>query len=285
MAHMKTFTKLLSESVTQLNEVDEFGSKYVRDRADQLGISMPIGGEIMYPGRGQGLQAFVGSRPLSGRSDMAGTNAKLEQIASTARPNLAARMFGALRSPKHAPRRGSTMPKPVPPSHRPMRGTTVDSKLKQAQRRLAGKLLVPTGIATILAGAYEGAIWVIKNPREAAKAAYAVTDSAFDYAVARILKDLGFSDEQILWVQDNSGKIMAGIAATGIAAAQAPKLLGSIKSMAKNRRIMKEIKVALDVGDEELARTIMIDAIEDEGVSLSTIKRKLTAGQFDQLMR
>lgn len=282
---MKTFTKLLSESVTQLNEVDEFGSKYARNRADQIGVSMPLGGEIMYPGRGQGLQSVVGSRPLSGRSDMAGTNAKLEQLASTARPNLAARMFGALRSPKHAPRRGSTMPKPVPKAHRPMRGTTVDAKLKQAQRRLAGKLLVPSGIATILAGAYEGAIWIIQNPVKAVKAGAAVTDAAFDYTAAKVLKDLGFSDEQILWVQDNSGKIMAGIAATGIAATQAPKLLGSIKSMAKNRRIMNEIKIALDAGDEELARTLMVDAIEDEGVSLSTIKRKLTAGQFDQLMR
>lgn len=280
---MKSFTNLLSESVVQLDEVDEFG--FIRNRAHQIGLSMPIGGEIMYPGRGQGLQSVVGSRPLSGRSDMAGTNAKLEQLASTARPNLAARMFGALRSPKHAPRRGSTMPKPVPKAHRPMRGTTVDAKLKQAQRRLAGKLLVPSGIATILAGAYEGAMWVIQNPIKAGKAAAAVTDAAFDYTAAKVLKDLGFSDEQILWVQDNSGKIMAGIAATGIAATQAPKLLGSIKSMAKNRRIMNEIKIALDAGDEELARTLMVEAIEDEGVSLSTIKRKLTAGQFDQLMR
>ena len=81
---------LLGMGLSALKEAilseQEFGSKYARDTANQIGLSMPIGGEIMYPGSGTGLQA-VGVRPISGRSDFTPANNKFERLTSTVRPN------------------------------------------------------------------------------------------------------------------------------------------------------------------------------------------------------
>lgn len=156
----------------------------------------------------------------------------------------------------------------------------------QAQRMLppGTKRTVFGGAALTGLGAL--AYDALTNPVKYSKLFYKkVVDPVVDSFLERLLKNLGFSDSQIEWVTNNTGMIMAGVLATGAAASQTPRLIRSVKRWTKNKSIMSDIKTALEMGDEELARAIMIDAIEDDGFELSQIKRKLTAGQFDQLVR
>lgn len=58
-----------------------------------------------------------------------------------------------------------------------------------------------------------------------------------------------------------------------------------IQKAITNRRVAAEIKEALDAGDEELARVILFDAIEDEGVNISRLRTRLSDNDFDRLLR
>lgn len=182
-------------------------------------------------------------------------------------------------------RRGVRVYNPIQDTMGPFSG----ARAAQAARGLPkgtgrAAFLTSVGAGTLGVGAL--AVDFLMNPFKYSKLFYTkVVDPIADSVFKSWMTSLGFSEAQIEWVTNNTAYILAGILATVTAASNAPRLIRSMKKISKDRTIMKDIKVALEMGDEELARTIMLDAIEDDGFELSTIKRKLTAGEFDQLVK
>jgi len=61
-------------------------------------------------------------------------------------------------------------------------------------------------------------------------------------------------------------------------------LIPRIKRALENRETINNIKVALAENDQEMARAILIDAIEDQGINLSMVKRNFSEREFSRLM-
>ena len=247
---MKTFTNLLSESVELMENRGGTGVG--------AGLNSPL--RMARPGAGLNPGQFMGMRMPYGSFGGGGTRGKLSNMGRRGIKLDVGAMARSLRA----------------------KGKSAD----QAQRMLprGTKRTVFGGAALTGLGAL--AYDVLTNPVKYTKLFYKkVVDPVVDSFLERLLKNLGFSDSQVEWVKNNTGMIMAGVLATGATASQTPRLIRSVKRWTKNKSIMSDIKTALEMGDEELARAIMIDAIEDDGFELSQIKRKLTAGQFDQLVR
>ena len=61
-------------------------------------------------------------------------------------------------------------------------------------------------------------------------------------------------------------------------------LIPRIKRALENRETINNIKVALAENDQEMARAILMDAIEDQGINLSMVKRNFSEREFSRLM-
>jgi len=87
------------------------------------------------------------------------------------------------------------------------------------------------------------------------------------------------------WLKANTMVAVIAIVLAAGTAEAARRLTPRIMKVLRNRRIAAEIGEALDAGDETLARTILLDAIEDENINLSAIRRKLGDDDYERLYR
>ena len=86
-------------------------------------------------------------------------------------------------------------------------------------------------------------------------------------------------------LKNNKAILIAFLVLAGGSAELLRRSMPKIKKVLTNRRIAAEIEEALDAGDEDLARTILFDAIEDEGINLSGLRRRLSPSDYQKLYR
>ena len=86
-------------------------------------------------------------------------------------------------------------------------------------------------------------------------------------------------------LKNNKAILIAFLVLAGGSAELLRRSMPKIKKVLTNRRIAAEIEEALDAGDEDLARTILFDAIEDEGINLSGLRRRLSPSDYQNLYR
>ena len=101
----------------------------------------------------------------------------------------------------------------------------------------------------------------------------------------QVIDVLPLTDEQKEWLKANTLIVLIAIGLTAGTAEAARRLTPRIMKVLRNRRIAAEIGEALDAGDETLARTILLDAIEDENINLTAIRRKLGDDDYERLYR
>ena len=101
----------------------------------------------------------------------------------------------------------------------------------------------------------------------------------------KAIDSLPLSEENKKWLKANMGIVIGAIAITAGSIEAARRVTPRIMKVLRNRRIAAEIGEALDAGDETLARTILLDAIEDENINLSAIRRKLGDDDYERLYR
>jgi len=101
----------------------------------------------------------------------------------------------------------------------------------------------------------------------------------------KAIDSLPLSEEHKKWLKANMGIVIGAIAITAGSIEAARRLTPRIMKVLRNRRIAAEIGEALDSGDETMARTILLDAIEDENINLSAIRRKLGDDDYERLYR
>lgn len=142
------------------------------------------------------------------------------------------------------------------------------SNILLAIGRVLGKPL--SWIATMFAAGAGGAF-----------AAYKLLKAGWD----KFIDSLPLSEENKKWLKANMGIVIGAIAITAGSIEAARRLTPRIMKVLRNRRIAAEIGEALDAGDETLARTILLDAIEDENINLSAIRRKLGDDDYERLYR
>lgn len=95
----------------------------------------------------------------------------------------------------------------------------------------------------------------------------------------------GLSDSHSDWLGKNGLIVLISIGLVAGTAEAARRLTPRIMKVLRNRRITDEIGEALDAGDETMARTILLDAIEDENINLSAIRRRLGDDDYERLYR
>ena len=78
--------------------------------------------------------------------------------------------------------------------------------------------------------------------------------------------------------------ILAVFVAGGLSIVAIRNIVPRIKRALSNREAIKNIIEALDMDDEETAREILHDAIEDQGINLSAVKRALSPYEYQRLM-
>lgn len=142
------------------------------------------------------------------------------------------------------------------------------SNILLAIGRVLGKPL--SWIATMFAAGAGGAF-----------AAYKLLKAGWD----KFIDSLPLSEENKKWLKANMGIVIGAIAITAGSIEAARRVTPRIMKVLRNRRIAAEIGEALDAGDETLARTILLDAIEDENINLSAIRRKLGDDDYERLYR
>ena len=112
-------------------------------------------------------------------------------------------------------------------------------------------------------------------------AAYKLLKAGWD----KFIDSLPLSEENKKWLKANMAIVIGAIAITAGSIEAARRLTPRIMKVLRNRRIAAEIGEALDSGDETMARTILLDAIEDENINLSAIRRKLGDDDYERLYR
>lgn len=95
----------------------------------------------------------------------------------------------------------------------------------------------------------------------------------------------GLPDLHKEWLEKNGLIVFISIGLVAGTAEAARRLTPRIMKVFRNRRITNEISEALDAGDETMARTILLDAIEDENINLSAIRRRLGDDDYERLYR
>ncbi len=93
------------------------------------------------------------------------------------------------------------------------------------------------------------------------------------------------SDEHKEWLKANMLLVVMSVGLLVGSAEAARRITPRIMKVLRNRRISAEIGEALDAGDETMARTILLDAIEDENINLSAIRRRLGDDDYERLYR
>jgi len=101
----------------------------------------------------------------------------------------------------------------------------------------------------------------------------------------QVIDALPLTGKQKEWLKANTMIVIIAIGLTAGTAEAARRITPRIMKVLRNRRIAAEIAEALDAGDETMARTILLDAIEDENINLSAIRRKLGDDDYERLYR
>lgn len=78
--------------------------------------------------------------------------------------------------------------------------------------------------------------------------------------------------------------ILAVFLAGGLSMVAIRNIIPRIKRAFANRESIKNIIEALDMDDEETARNILFDAIEDQGIRLTSVKRALGSYDYQRLL-
>ena len=139
--------------------------------------------------------------------------------------------------------------------------------LARTIRYLGDKLL---GVGVILGGIWGGYKLFIEESKK---------------ALGNLIDALPLSDEHKEWLKANMLLVVMSVGLLVGSAEAARRLTPRIMKVLRNRRIATEIGEALDSGDETMARTILLDAIEDENINLSAIRRKLGDDDYERLYR
>ena len=104
-------------------------------------------------------------------------------------------------------------------------------------------------------------------------------------AYDKAIESLPLSEDKQSWMKANVTIVLISIAVFAGSAEAMRRAFPRIMKVLRNRRIAAEISDALDAGDETMARTILLDAIEDENVNISAIRNRLTDEEFERLYR
>ena len=139
--------------------------------------------------------------------------------------------------------------------------------LARTIRYLGDKLL---GVGVILGGIWGGYKLFIEESKK---------------ALGNLIDALPLSDEHKEWLKANMLLVVMSVGLLVGSAEAARRLTPRIMKVLRNRRIAAEIGDALDAGDETMARTILLDAIEDENVNLSAIRNRLSDEEFERLYK
>ena len=130
-------------------------------------------------------------------------------------------------------------------------------------------------------GAVGGAVGLAIGIVEAGKRIF----KEIEKVLHNIIDLMPLKKEHKEWLKANTMVVVIGIAAVAGTAEAARRATPRIMKVLRNRRISAEISKALDAGDETLARTILLDAIEDENINLTAIRRKLGDDDYERLYR
>lgn len=132
---------------------------------------------------------------------------------------------------------------------------------------LSDKLL---GVGATIGGLWIGFKLFVKESKE---------------AIGNLIDSLPLSDEHKEWLKANMLLVVMSVGLLVGSAEAARRVTPRIMKVLRNRRIAAEIGDALDAGDETMARTILLDAIEDENVNLSAIRNRLSDEEFERLYK
>jgi len=109
--------------------------------------------------------------------------------------------------------------------------------------------------------------------------------SALKGAYDKAIESLPLPEGQQAWLKVNVTIVLILIAVFAGSVEAMRRATPRIMKVLRNRRIADEIGDALDAGDETMARTILLDAIEDENVNISAIRNRLTDEEFERLYK
>lgn len=141
-----------------------------------------------------------------------------------------------------------------------------------------GKMLKSLAVLLGLGSLGSGAVWLFGKTKEVVIKANEETDKIIDSA---FFLPEGAKEK----VKKNKAILLAFLVLAGGSAEILRRSIPKIKRVLTNRRIAVEIEKALDAGDEDLARTILFDAVEDEGINLSGLRRRLSSSDYQRLYR
>lgn len=141
-----------------------------------------------------------------------------------------------------------------------------------------GRMLKGLAALLGLGGLGTGIAWLLGAGGRVVKKANEETDKIIDNAFF-----LSKGAKETL--KKNKAILLAFLVLAGGSAELLRRSMPKIKKVLTNRRIAAEIEEALDAGDEDLARTILFDAIEDEGINLSGLRRRLSPSDYQKLYR
>lgn len=139
--------------------------------------------------------------------------------------------------------------------------------LAKTVRYLGDKIL---GVGVIIGGIWIGFKLFVKESK---------------VAIGNLIDSLPLSDEHKEWLKANMLLVVMSVGLLVGSAEAARRITPRIMKVLRNRRISAEIGEALDAGDETMARTILLDAIEDENINLSAIRRRLGDDDYERLYR
>lgn len=86
------------------------------------------------------------------------------------------------------------------------------------------------------------------------------------------------------WFYDHIFLIVTLSAGAGIAFRPGSALYRAVRKMLRNRDTVREITEALDVGNHELARMVMFNALANEGADMTAIRNSLSESDYRSLI-
>ena len=159
---------------------------------------------------------------------------------------------------------------PQPPAPRGMLSRAFDVATKWKSIKKIVKYTVGGGlIADVATGGYfdktwEAVMWLVNKS-------------------TRWARELG-PDWVPDWFYDHIFLIVTVSAAAGIAFRPGSVLYRAVRKMLRNRDTVREITEALDVGNHELARMVMFNALANEGADMTVIRDSLSEREYRMLI-
>ena len=126
--------------------------------------------------------------------------------------------------------------------------------------------------ALLLGGLGTGAMAALHN----LGTAWNIVDTGIDLIIRMLPLPTGVKD----FLRNNTLAVITVMAAAGVSHKQILKMPGRVRRALKNKETMGEIEDAIDMGDEELARQILFDALQNEGMTIRYVRNKLSADQW-----